>query len=142
MAPTKTPDRDAKARTEPLEVVEEEVRVDKAMSTTGRVQVQTLTDEVQEIVEQSLTRDDVQIDRVPINQEISSPPETRTENGVLIVPIVEEILVIEKRLMLKEELHIRRETVTENTEIPVTLRKQRAVVKRRSPDESGPQKES
>jgi stress response protein YsnF len=44
--------------------------------------------------------------------------------------VLEEVLVVEKRLVLKEELHIRRRVETETVEVPVTLRKQRAVVER------------
>jgi stress response protein YsnF len=48
--------------------------------------------------------------------------------------VLEEVLVVEKRLVLKEELHIRRRVETETVEVPVTLRKQRAVVEREAPD--------
>ena len=58
----------------------------------------------------------------------------RTEDGVVIVPVMEEVLVVEKRLVLKEELHIRRQVTQENVEVPVTLRKQRAVVERLGPE--------
>jgi stress response protein YsnF len=43
---------------------------------------------------------------------------------------LEEVLVIEKRLVLKEEVHIRQELSHETVEVPITLRKQRAVVER------------
>jgi hypothetical protein len=49
---------------------------------------------------------------------------------VTIVPVLEEVLFVEKRLVLKEELHIRRQATTETVEVPVTLRKQRAIVER------------
>jgi stress response protein YsnF len=42
--------------------------------------------------------------------------------------------VVEKRLVLKEELHIRRSVTLENVEVPVTLRKQRAVIERLTAD--------
>jgi uncharacterized protein (TIGR02271 family) len=66
---------------------------------------------------------------------VDHAPEVRTENGVTIVPILEEVLVVEKRLVLKEELHIRKQVATENVEVPVELRKQRAVVERTPIDE-------
>ena len=47
-----------------------------------------------------------------------------------IVPVLEEVLIVEKRLVLKEELRIRRSRSQETEEIPVRLRKQRAVVER------------
>jgi stress response protein YsnF len=43
-------------------------------------------------------------------------------------------LVVEKRLVLKEELHIRRKLETQPVAVPVTLRKQRAEVERLAPD--------
>ena len=48
---------------------------------------------------------------------------------------MEEIVVVEKRLVLKEEIHIRRVHVTEEVEIPITLRKERVIVERPSDDE-------
>jgi stress response protein YsnF len=61
---------------------------------------------------------------------VTAVPEVRTENGGTIVPVLEEVLVIEKRLILKEEVHIQHEVSQETVELPVTLRKQRAIVER------------
>jgi stress response protein YsnF len=43
--------------------------------------------------------------------------------------------VVEKRLVLKEELHIRRRVEQETIEVPITLRKQRAIIERTDPDD-------
>jgi len=64
---------------------------------------------------------------VPVDKPVTSVPEIRT---VTIVPVLEEVLVVEKRLSLKEEVHIEQELSHETVEVPVTLRKQRAVVER------------
>ena len=61
-----------------------------------------------------------------------------TTTDVTVVPVLEEVLVVEKRLVLKEELHIRRRIETEAVEVPVTLRKQRAVIERLDPDDQPP----
>jgi stress response protein YsnF len=53
---------------------------------------------------------------------------------VTIIPVLEEVLVVEKRLILKEEVHIRQTTSGEAVEVPVTLRRQHAVVERVSAD--------
>jgi stress response protein YsnF len=66
----------------------------------------------------------------PLTSASSKVPEVRTENGVTILPIIEERLVVEKQLFLKEELHIRRDVKTETVEVPVTLRSERAIVER------------
>jgi stress response protein YsnF len=76
----------------------------------------------------------VEVTRVPIARIVETAPEIRTEGDLTIVPVLEEVLVVEKRLMLKEELHIRRRAATETVEVPVTLRKQRAIVERIDPD--------
>lgn len=54
----------------------------------------------------------------------------RTVDGVVIVPVLEEVVAIEKRLPLKEENHIHRRPTVMVPDTPVTLRKQRAVVER------------
>jgi stress response protein YsnF len=47
-------------------------------------------------------------DRAAMGRMVETAPEIRTESDVTILPVVEEVLVVEKRLVLKEELHIRR----------------------------------
>ena len=113
---------------ERIPLVEEEVRFDKRDVVTGRVRVRTVTDEEEEIVRTTLDEEVVEVNRVPIDRTVDVAPEIRTEGDVTIIPIVEEVLVVEKRLVLKEELHIRRSRTTETLAVPVKVRKQRAVV--------------
>ena len=119
---------------ETLALVEEALRVDKREVTSGRVRIETVTDTVEELAHATLDEETVEVTRVPIGREVSAAPAVRTEDGVVIVPVMEEVVVVEKRLVLKEELHIRRQVTQENVEVPVTLRKQRAVVERLSPE--------
>jgi stress response protein YsnF len=111
-------------------LVEEIATVDKRQIVTGHVRVQTVTDTVEEFAHADLKREAVEVTRVPIDKVVETAPEIRTEGDVTIVPVLEEVLVVEKRLVLKEELHIRRRVETEAVDVPVTLRKQRAVVER------------
>jgi stress response protein YsnF len=99
------------------------------------VRVRTVTDSVEELAHADLLREAVEVARVPIDKVVQTAPEIRTDGDVTIVPVLEEVLVVEKRLVLKEELHIRRRVETEAVEVPMTLRKQRAVVERISPDD-------
>jgi len=113
-----------------LPLVEEKLRVAKRQVSTGKVRVRSVVDTVEELVRETLVEEKVEVTRVPINEVVTKIPSVRTESGVVIVPIVEEILVVEKRLLLKEEVHIHRHASQETVEVPVTLRKQRAVVER------------
>ena len=53
----------------------------------------------------------------------------------MIVPVLEEV-VVQKQLVLKEELHVQWQLETEAVEVPVSLRKQRAIVEQVAPDGS------
>ena len=119
---------------EVLLLLEEELRVEKRNIVTGRVRVRSVVDTVEEIARAELEEERVDVTRVPIGREVTTPPTVRSEGDVVIVPVLEEVLVVEKRLVLKEELHIRRYVARENFEVPVTVRKQRAVIERVTPD--------
>ena len=120
-----------KAVTDEIPLVEEVAHLTKERVSTGRVTVRTVTDAFDEKVEAELMRGAVSVTRVPIDREVTTIPQIRTEGNVTIVPVLEETLFVEKRLVLKEEIHIRRAARTEQFETPVTLRRQRAVVERR-----------
>lgn len=115
---------------EVVPVFEEELDVTKRVVGTGRVRVETRTELVDELVKTELANSQFDVERVPVNQVVDEAPAVKTVGDVTIVPVLEEVLVVEKRLMLKEELHITRRVATEQVEIPVSLRKQRAVVTR------------
>jgi len=126
---------------EVIPLVEETASIGKRGVVTGRVRVQTVTDTIEELVRADVQRESVEVTRVPIDRVVEAAPEIRTEGDVTILPVVEEVLVVEKRLVLKEELHIRRRVTTETVEVPVTLRKQRAIVERVAPDTTAPEEE-
>jgi stress response protein YsnF len=121
-----------------IPLVQEHVTVDKRVVETGRVRIHSVIDEKLVRVSEELERDDVTIVRVPVNREVTELPRSREENGVLIVPILEEVVVVEKRMMLKEELHIRRDPKRERVEEAVRLRSMRAEIERVLPADSPP----
>lgn len=129
-------DEVAAGETVVIPIVEETARIEKRAVEKGRVRVSTQTDTVEQVLRETLRGDAVGVTRVQINRTFSegeAAPQVRNEGGVTIIPVLEEILVVEKRLVLKEEVHVRRTTFGEDVEVPVTLRHQRAVVERVSP---------
>ena len=118
------------AEVEVIPLVEEQVRLEKRSISKRKVRVKTVFDSLEEVVRAYLKDESVEITRVPIGRAVDSAPEIRTEGDVTIIPVLQEVVVVEKRLVLTEELHIRRRTETETVEIPVTLRKQRVVIER------------
>lgn len=113
-----------------IPLVEEVVQIDKRVVETGRVQVRTFVDDEQVHITDALKREIVDVERITIGREVDVAPSVREEGEFLIVPIVEERLVIEKRLFLVEELRLRRTTVVVPVEADATRRVMRAEVER------------
>jgi stress response protein YsnF len=120
-----------------LQLIEERLKIDKRVVVTGRVRVRTVTETIEETIAQDMETSSIEVRRVP-KDVILEPGETtggvRTEGPVTIVPVYEEVLVVEKRLLLKEEVHVIRRTSVETVETPIVLRKQRAIVERLEAD--------
>ena len=96
----------------------------------GRVRVDVRVEERERTFKQVLERHDVEVEHVPVNRVVESVPETRQEGDVLIIPIVEEEVVLVRRLVLREELHVRRQATRRTEQFTAMLRSERAEVTR------------
>jgi len=108
----------------------EEVAVTKRVVETGRVQVARITHDREELIDELLAQQTAEIERVPIGQPVETMPAVREEGDTVVIPIVEEVLVVERRLFLKEEVRVRRVHSTQRHQESVTLRHHEAVVTR------------
>ena len=106
-----------------IPVVEEELFVDKQLVETEHVRIHTSVQEKPVLVRDTVLRENLEIRRVPVDREVDHTPPVREEGGVTVIPVVEERLVVEKRLFLIEEIHIARTQRTEAIELPTTLRR-------------------
>jgi uncharacterized protein (TIGR02271 family) len=113
-----------------IPVVTEELAVDKREVETGRVRVTKSVREHEQSIQQPLLHDEVEIERVPINRMIEQPMEPRYEGDVLVIPMIEEVAVVHKQLVLKEELRIRKRSVETVHEARVVLREEQANIER------------
>lgn len=120
-----------------IQLAAETLTVGKRVVETGRVRVRRTTTERLEKVKVPLSVETVEIRRVPIGKPIKRKPRVRETANEIIIPVVEEVLVVERRLVLKEELHIRKVRSTENHVEQVTLRQQNVTVDRVAPQSSG-----
>ncbi|WP_242154466.1 YsnF/AvaK domain-containing protein [Sphingomonas sp. BAUL-RG-20F-R05-02] len=117
---------DDNRRTIPL--YEEQLEIDKVQTVTDRVQVSTHVDEHTVLLEDTVERGNLTIERIAVDRAVTEAPEPRQEGDTLIVSLVEERLVVEKRLFVIEELRITRTSTTEHVAIPETVRTMRATV--------------
>lgn len=108
----------------------EEVSVAKRRVVTGQVKVGTVTRETEQLVEELLEHEHVEIERIAIGKQVDKAPVVRQEGDTLIIPILEEIVVVERRLLLKEEVRVRRTREKQPYQERVVIRKQEAVITR------------
>ena len=117
-----------KTADETILVLEERLRVEKRLVESGRARVRVTVAGRDEAVETLLMRQDVTVERVPIGRQVDEAPPTRRDGDTIVVPVMEEIVVVEKRLFLKEELRIRiNETRHVDTQV-VHLRREHAEI--------------
>ncbi len=118
-----------------LQEAEERLQVGIREVETGRVRVAQTVETFEETVDVPLTRETIEVDRVAIGSFVDSIPEVRREGDVLVFPVVEEVLVVEKRLRLVEEVRVSQRTTREIATETHTLRRTR-VEEERLPGEA------
>ncbi len=116
-----------------LKLLVEELRVEKRLIEGEGVRIRVVTDEADTPVSVMLRTESLDVQRVPIARVVNRMPEIREEDGVTIIPIVEEVVVTEIRLVLKEELHVRRIATEREHRDVVKLRRQHAEVEHLPP---------
>jgi len=122
----------ADAREPPLvlPVIEETLTVDTRPVETGRIRIRKVVHAREEFVDPPLRLDDVEIERVPINRVVEGPLPVRYEGDTMIISLLEEVLVIDTRLLLKEEVHITTRRTETHTPERVTLRHEDVTIER------------
>lgn len=113
-----------------IPLLAEEVAVSKQIVETGRVQVARVTHEREQLIDELLAHETVEIDRTRIGRQIDAMPAVREEGDTIVILLVAEVLVIERRLFLKEEVRVRRVRSTERHQESVALRHHEVVATR------------
>lgn len=90
----------------------------------GVVRVQRRVETVPSEIMAEVGHDEVMVERVEIGEFIESAPQPRKDGETWIIPVVEEQLVVSKRLVLKEEIRLTRRRVTESVPISDTVQRQ------------------
>lgn len=108
----------------------EEATISRRVIAGDTVRISTVTEQREHVVDEPVFRERVEIEHVAVGRDIETVPEIVQNGDVTIIPVVEEILVVQRRLMLKEELHVRRVRDTAQHHEVVLLREQKAVVTR------------
>jgi len=113
-----------------IPVLAEELEVRRRRVERGGVRVHKQVHERQVEVDEPGFAEEVQIDRVPVHRAVDEPPPVRYEGETMIVPLLEEVVVVEKRLMLREELRITRHRREIHNPQRITLSSEQATIDR------------
>jgi uncharacterized protein (TIGR02271 family) len=110
--------------------MEEELDVQTRRVETGRVRLHTAVDTREVLVDEPLVREEVIIERVPVNRIVEGPIPVRYEGDTMVVSVLEEVLVVETRLLLKEEVRLTTRRTERQAPQRVTRRREDVTVER------------
>src|SRR5919199_1564757 len=115
-------------RTEEDQVIElrqEELVPHTEMQEVGEARIRTWIQEVPARLEVDAYTEEVEVEHVPVGQVVSERKPPWQEDDVLIVPIYEEQLVVSKRLVMREQIRVRRVGTHRRELFEDTLRRER-----------------
>ena len=120
---------------EVVPLVAETLNVEKRQVERGRIVVRKRVVTQQATVDEVLKDEQVEINRIPVNKIVEAAAPNRTDGDTLVIPLYEEVIVVEKRLVLVEELHITKRVREHRDPQQVTLRREEASVERQDEDD-------
>jgi uncharacterized protein (TIGR02271 family) len=121
-------------------VIAEQLHVDAVPIPKGGVRVVKRTIGQEHLVEAELRKDHVEVKRLKTNRIVDGPQAPTQVGNTTIIPIVEEVIRIEKQWVVTEEIHLTRTETTELFQDKVVLNREEATVERF--DQSGKTKQT
>jgi len=113
-----------------IPIVHEEVYADAAPVVTGTVRVTKQVHSHDELVNQELRKSHVEVKRVPTHRVVDGPQAVQRVGDTLIIPVVSEVLRIERDWVITEEIHITERLEKEIVEQSVTVNHEQAHIER------------
>ena len=122
-----------KQEREVIPVVEEQPVILKRKKLTEGVRVRTVVREEEAGVDEPLASEEVDVERVPLDRWVEGSVAVRQEGDTTVVTLVEEVVVVEKRLRAFEEVRITKRQTVRHEPQTITLRREEAEVERLAP---------
>ena len=113
-----------------LNILQEEANIDKKIVESGKVYIHKKVQETDEEISVPVSHESVTIKKVTVNKYVDGAPLVRNEGNTTIIPVIKEVLVIEKKLLLVEEVHVIKEVIETTEEHTIPLRKEEIEVER------------
>jgi uncharacterized protein (TIGR02271 family) len=119
-----------------ISVAREEASVARKVVEKGAVRVRKVVREKVELIDEPLLHDEIDVEHVLVNRVVDSAQPPRQEGEVLVIPVYEEILTVQRQWVLKEEVRVRRRQMQSRHREEVVVREEEALVERRPPRDS------
>jgi uncharacterized protein (TIGR02271 family) len=114
-----------------LPVFEEKVTIGKKLVEKAKVRLAKTVSEHVETYDVPVSEEKIEVKRIPKNEIIDVVPDgVRYEGDIMIIPVLKEVAVIEKRLMLVEEIHVSKYKYDQTETREVVLRTEDVRVER------------
>jgi uncharacterized protein (TIGR02271 family) len=114
-----------------IPVMQEEVNIGKKIIEKGRVKISKVVKEESEVLNLPTISEQVHIRRIPVNKIIENTPESvRYEGNTMIISVLQEVTVVEKKLLLVEEIHLTKTSVSSEETKEITLRREEINIER------------
>ena len=113
-----------------IPVIRERPVISRKLVDSHVVRIRKEVSEFEESHDIELQDETVEVSHVPMNEIVSTAPSIRVEGDTNIIPIVEEVLVVEKRLRIKEELRVRRVQSVRTEPVSATLKREDITIER------------
>jgi len=110
-----------------IPVIEEYLEVEKTWAAAGEVVIKKSVGSRTETVPVEVGYETVQVDRVPVNRVLADGESVTPwqEDDTLVIPVVEEELVVLKRRVVREEIRVTKQRLARQQEVSETLRSER-----------------
>ena len=113
-----------------IPVVEEQAVVFKRKTISGGVRVRTVVHKNEHLIKEPFVTEEVEVERLPLDRWVDAAVPVRQEGDTTIITLVEEVVVVERRLKAIEEVRITKRRTTGQARERVTLRREEALVER------------
>ncbi len=114
-----------------IPVIHEELEIGtRKVETGGGVRIRKSARDEEQTIDLPFIHEQVEVERVPMDQPLDAPLPVRHVGETIIVPVMQEVLLVQKQLRLVEELHIRKTRTETRRSETVVLRKEVATVER------------
>ncbi len=111
-----------------LNVFEEQAQVDKKVIEKGTVRIVKKVNTEDETINVDLKTEEIKVERITVNKYVDTPPVVRYEGNTTIIPVIKEVAVVEKKLLLVEEIYITKTINITGEEKIIPLRKEEVIV--------------